>query len=78
MCGSESYGKDFKAKKYKLKNHFLSKVTKIHYSEKPAGELRSDCSELKQRALSKWVLMRIAAKNSVRVVNISRTTLTEL
>ena len=26
MCGTESYGKDFKAKKYKLNNHFLSKV----------------------------------------------------
>ena len=28
LCGSDSYGKEFKAKKYKLDKHFLSKVTR--------------------------------------------------
>ena len=28
LCGTDSYGKEFKAKKYKLDKHFLTKVTR--------------------------------------------------
>ena len=45
MCGTDNHSKDFKAKKYKLDKHFLSKVKVIFMKWKMSYQ-GSYCSQL--------------------------------